>query len=220
MNLTEQEIRSIQVSGIDWYGNPLTIDGKYGPKTAWWHRITELSDKRQMLLKLTLGYHAIGAREEPSIQNGGTFVDMLLKPVKLKNVSWCVAFISYCQQKCGIKLPVYFTGAEQLIHAVSSPTCMYAKFVDAPLPADIEVFLYERKPGDTNTPGHARIVTGFDPMTGITSGVDGNVTDAVRVGLRHIRPTRKFVRVLSMGDAQGDFGLPPGLMNLDNLGDR
>lgn len=220
MNLTVQEIRSIQVGGVDWYGSPLSIDGKYGPRTAWWHGISLLSEERQTLIKTALAYHAIGAKEEPSIENGGTFVDMLLKPVGLKNVSWCLAFVSHCQRKSGIKLPTYFTGAEQLIQAVSSPSCTYAHFVDTPIPGDVEVFLYDKKPGDTRTPGHGRIVLGFESNTKKTAGVDGNVNDAVRVGYRHDRPNRKFVRFDAMGESHNVLTMPSGMMSLDNLTDR
>ncbi len=164
----------------------------------------------------------MGAGEDKnnSIQNDGTFVDMLFKPVGLRHMSWCLAFVSHCMKKSGVKLPVYFTGAEQLIKAVSQPTCAYAKFVEEPIAMDIEVFLYEKKPGDTRTPGHGRLVTGYDPVTQVTAGVDGNVTDSVRCGYRRERANRKFVRLNALGEQHTSLTMPTGMMYLDKLGDR
>lgn len=217
--MTSAEIKAIQKSGIDWYGNPLKVDGIIGPKTLWWSGIKSLSQQRQDVISLALGYHATGMGEATG-KNDGTFVDMLLGPVKLRNMSWCVAFVAHCMKKSGVSIPVYFTGAEQLIKAVSSPRCTYAKFVDEPIPCDVEVYLYPRKAGDTYSQGHARLVTGYDPATKITAGVDGNVTNCVRTGLRHDRPERKFVRFNALGEQHGDLVMPVNMMKLDNLGDR
>ena len=216
------KIEEIQKDGIDWYGNPLKVDGIVGPKTLWWQGILSLSKQRQDVLRIALGYHASGMGEDKnnSIQNDGTFVDMLLAPVGLKNMSWCIAFVSHCYRKAGVTWPVYLTGADQAIKWVGGPTRPMAHFVETPLPGDLEVFTYEVKPGDTRVSGHGRIVTGYDPVTKVTAGVDGNVTDVVRAGFRHDRPRRRFIRANSLGDTFGALTMPTGMMYLDNLGDR
>ena len=215
--MTPEQIKKIQFDGIDWLGNPLKVDGLMGPKTEWWHAISQLSEQRQDVLKLALGYHTMGMGEDRnnSIANDGTFVDMLLKPVRLKHQPWCLAFCSHVYWKCTIHWPAYVTGAKQLVDLVKAGK--QAVFVDVPLPGDIEVFLYPLEKGNTHQPGHGRIVTGYDPKTGETAGVDGNVGDAVRVGRRRNRPERYFVRAKNLGDSCVEVPFPKNLMYLDNL---
>lgn len=216
--MSPDQIKLIQKSGIDWYGNPLKVDGLLGPKTEWWIGITTLSPVRQEILRIALGYHASGMKEEngPGIENGGTFVDMLLAPVKLRNKAWCIAFISHCYKKAGVKLPIYFTGAEQLIEWAIANGCI----VTDPLPSDIEVFLHPKQPENTYRQGHGRILTGYDKNTGVTAGVDGNSRDAVRCGFRRDRESRYFVRLPGLGTDHNLLTMPQKMMYLDNLEDR
>jgi hypothetical protein len=139
---------------------------------------------------------------------------MVLAPAKMRNVSWCVAFVSFCYRKAGFKLPLYFTGAEQLIKWADKNNCL----VDDPLPADVETFLYPKQSKDRYRKGHARILTGKEGL--ITAGVDGNVQDAVRCGLRRDRPDRYYVRLPGLATEHGKLVMPQKLMYLDKLEDR
>jgi hypothetical protein len=210
-----EQVRLIQTGGIDWFGEPLKVDGIWGPRTEWWNDIRQLENPHRLeFLRLALGYHAVGAKEEPSIENGGTFVDMLLKPAGLRHLPWCVAFVSHCARKSGVPWPTYHVSAWGLMQ--------YAKqnklFVTDPIPGDIHVKLYPKQPGE-QWKGHAGIYLGGDDD--FFACVDGNVGNAVRVGRRALTHGICFVRLVprEFNDPEGPV-LPPKLMRLDNVGDR
>lgn len=214
------EIKSLQKTGIDWFGNPLTVDGLWGPNTEWWAGITSLSPLRQEVIRIELAYAHMGMKEDNTggIENGGTFVDMLFAPVHLRNLPWCIVFQSHCYRKAGVPWPVYHTSAWGIIEWAKKNNYL----VDEPIAGDIEAFLYPKHEGDTKISGHGRLVLGYDKSTGNTAGVDGNVSNAVRVGLRHPREERYFIRTPGLGpvDNVSLLTMPSGMMNLDNLGDR
>ncbi len=217
--MTPNEIKAIQKTGIDFYGNPLKVDGALGNKTNWWIGITSLSPLRQEVLRIALGYHAAGMAEDKnnSIANDGTFVDMLLAPVGLRYKPWCCCFISHCMRKAGVSWPVYYASAYQLREWGKANKLM----VEQPVPGDLEILIHEKKPGDTQVLGHARIITGYEIATGNTSGVDGNVTDCVRVGYRRPQHERYFLRPPQLGGASAiALTYPQGLPYIDNIGDR
>ncbi len=224
--MTPDDIKEIQKNGIDWLGNPLVVDGKLGSKTNWWMGISSLSVKRQELIRILLGYHASNIVFEKTGKNDSDFVDMLFKPVGLqkKGYPWCAALVSHALQKCGIQAP-YLVSAYAYIEWGKGTSKMYPSdkgclFVDTPLPGDIEAFLYPKKPGDTQITGHVRTVLAFDPETKSTVGVDGNSSNDIRVGERHDRPQRYFIRVPGMGTEHGPLHYPKGTVDLDQLGDR
>jgi hypothetical protein len=214
INLTKDEVKKIQAGGIDWNGQPLKQDGDYGQRTKWWHGITTLDQKRQDVLKLALGYHAANMGEATG-KNDGAFVDMLFKPVGLRNLAWCLAFVSHCYTRCNVPWPKYHVSAYQVIQWAKENQ----KFVTEPMPGDLEVFLYEKVKGE-DWKGHGRIVTGYDTITGRTAGVDGNVTNLVRVGFRDPRPDRFYVRPTGFTANHGTLVMPTGLVDLDGLADR
>lgn len=212
MAFTKEQVLKIQENGIDWLGNPLVADGIYGAKTAWWHGISGLSQKRQDVLRLALGYHATDMGEATG-RNDGEFVDTLFKPVGLqkRGFPWCVAFISHCLTKCEVPWPIYHVSAYNLIEWAKANNII----VEDPWPADLEVFLYPKVKGE-DWRGHGRIVTGYSKKTGRTSGVDGNVNNSVYCGFRDVRPDRYFVRP----DYEAPLTLPIKLPDLDKYGDR
>jgi hypothetical protein len=211
--IAPEQIRLIQDGGIDWFGEPLKVDGDWGPRTDWWNVIRQLSQPRQNFLRLALGYHAVGAREEPSIENGGTFVDMLLKPANLRHLPWCAAYVSHCARKSGITWPVYYVSAWALMEYGRKNKL----FVEDPLPGDIHVKLHPKQPGE-QWKGHVGIYLGGDKD--FFACCDGNVNNAVRVGRRARAPGICFVRLVPREDGDADPGLPPKLMRLDGVGDR
>ncbi len=216
--MTSEQIKAIQKGGIDWYGTPLKVDGIAGPKTLWWRGITTLSQQRKDVIQLALGYHAVGAGEDKnnSIQNDGTFVDMLLKPSGLRNQPWCLAFCSHIYTKCGVTWPKYHVSAYRTIEWATANK----KLVDKPLPGDLCVFLYHKAPGDTQIKGHGEIVLAVDNE--YTYDVGGNISDSVRVGRRQINPLNRgvnhYIRV--MDSQHGELTVPTGMMRIDSLGDR
>lgn len=212
--MTSEEIKAIQKSGIDWYGNPLKIDGDAGPKTKWWIGITSLSVLRQDVIRIALGYHASGMKEIAgnSIANDGTFVDMLLRPAGLRNQPWCVSFCSHVYVKAGVPWKKYQTSAWGLIDWATKQ----GKLVDDPLPGDLFAFLHDRHPGDTQWKGHGGIVLAKEGE--FLYNCEGNVTDAVRSGRRGITPAMKFIRV--MDTHHGELIFPEKTMRIDGLVDR
>lgn len=217
--MTPLEIKSLQKTGIDWLGNPLTVDGLWGPKTEWWAGITSLSPLRQEVIRIELAYAHMGMKEDNTggIENGGTFVDMLLAPVGLHNKPWCASFVSHCMRKAGVKWPVYYSSAYQMREWGKKENLM----VTDPIPADIEVIIHDHKPGDTQVLGHVRLITGYDPATQTTAGVDGNCSNSVRCGYRHANGERYFLRPPALGgNVNSGLTFPSGMMNLDHIGDR
>ena len=213
--MAHMDIKTIQATGIDWFGAPLKVDGDLGPKTAWWIGILSLDQKRQEVIKLALGYHHKGMKEEngPGITNGGTWVSSLLKPAGLKNQPWCAALTSHLYTTCGVKLPKYFTSAWQYIDWATKN----GKLVTDPLPGDMHAILHPKKPGDTSIKGHVGLVLARDADT--VYCVDGNVSDAVRAGRRKMVPDMKFIRVIESDIAYG-LTFPTGTNRIDGLVDR
>jgi hypothetical protein len=217
MSWVEEEIKEIQRGGIDWLGAPLKVNGKRGPKTDWWIGILSLSEQRQNVLKLALGYHYQGMGEDlkDPLPNDGEFVDMLLKPAKMKQVAWCVAFCSHVYRNTGVEWPIYHVSTWAMIEWAKKEGLI----VSEPLPGDVECYLKPRKPGQ-QIQGHARIVTGWDKVSKVTTGVDGNSADMVRVGRRKNVPERYFIRPKSLGIENKGLIMPTGLLYLDGAPDR
>jgi hypothetical protein len=217
--MTPSEIKAIQKDGIDYFGHPLKVDGLWGSKTAWWHQISQLEKPRQDLLRIVLGYHASGMSEihGNSIQNDGTFVDMLLKPAGLRYQPWCIAFVSHCVRKAGIELKTYHTSAWGIRDWAQKNNL----FVTDPVPGDIFALVYPKKPGDTKISGHGGFFIGHDftaPGKFINS-CDGNVADSTRAGRRAIENDMKFIRLPSLG-AGPRIVIEKTLMPIHTLGDR
>jgi hypothetical protein len=213
--LSKQQILDIQKNGIDWFGQPLKQDGDYGPRTKWWHGITTLDQKRQAVLRLALVYHAANVGVEKTGNNDGPFIDMLFKPVGIKNLPWCVAYVSHCYTKCNVFWPTYHVSTWQVIQWAREN----GKLVEEPLPGDLEAYLYPKVTGE-DWKGHGRIVSAYDPVTGRTAGVDGNVSNTIRVGYRDVRPERYFVRPNGFTNKHGVLTMPKDLIDLDGLADR
>lgn len=217
MALTKEQVKQIQSQpgAIDWFGQPLKVDGDYGPKTRWWHYLTTIAPQRQAVVKLALGYHAMNVAEVPLGSNRGQMVDMFMAPTGLKpGKPWCAGFVSHCLRKCNVTWPVYHASAWSVIDWAKKN----GKLVEEPWIGDVEAFLYPQKPGEDRQ-GHVRIVTGYNLDTQVSYGVDGNVTNCVRVGTRHQRPERYFIRP---GYEEIELivkQLPTNMMALDNLGD-
>lgn len=217
MALSKDEVKTIQTGGIDWLGYPLVVDGIYGKKTAWWHGVTTLDQKRQEVQRLALGYHASNVGIETTGRNDGPFVDMLFKPVGLqkRGFPWCIAYVSHCYTQCNVPWPKYHVSAYQVIEWAKDNS----KLVEEPLPSDLEIFLYP-KVKDEDWKGHGRIITAYDPVTKRTAGVDGNVQNSVFCGYRDQRPDRYFVRPTGFTNKHGVLTMPTGLIDLDGLADR
>lgn len=217
--MTPEQVKAIQKDGIDWFGHPLSIDGKLGPKTNWWIQINQLEKPRVDLLRIALGYHASGMKEDMnnSIANDGTFVDMLLKPAGLRYQPWCIAFVSHCIRKAGIEWKTYHTSAWGLIKWAEQNKLL----VNEPSPGDLFAFLYPRKPGDTKWSGHGGIVTGSDvnDSKNFINTVEGNIGDSVRAGRRAIRPEMIYIRIPGTGQPN-TITIDKLLMKIDSLGDR
>lgn len=217
--MTPEQVKSIQKGGIDYFGHPLKVDGLWGPKTAWWHQVSQLEPARVELLRIALGYHAAGMKEDAnnSIANDGTFVDMLLKPVGLRYQPWCIAFVSHCIRKAGIEWKKYHTSAWGLRQWAEQNNL----YVDEPAPGDLFALLYPKKPGDTQITGHGGIFIGSDSVDpkGFINSVDGNVADAVRAGRRAIQNDLKFIRIPGTGPGK-KVVIEKTLMPIHTLGDR
>jgi hypothetical protein len=137
---------------------------------------------------------------------------MILAPIGLKQLPWCIAYTSYVYRKAGVKLPKYFTSAWQLITWAEQN----GKCVDDPLPGDLFALLHPKKPGDTQWKGHGGIVLAKDAE--FLYNCEGNVKNAVRVGRRAIKPEIKFIRMID--NLPEGLTVPTGMMRIDGLTDR
>lgn len=213
MPLTPEQVKAIQSQpgAIDWFGQPLKVDGDYGPKTRWWHFITSLSQQRKDVITLALSYYATNVAEVPLGSNRGPLIDKFMEPTGLKpGKPWCAGFASHCLRQSGTYWPIYHASAWSVIEWAKK----YNRVVTEPMPGDLEAFLYPKQPNE-DWRGHVRIVVSYDPSTKISYGVDGNITNMVRVGFRRDRENRYFIR-----PAYEDVlpQLPTNMMPLDNLG--
>jgi hypothetical protein len=215
--MTPAEIKLIQPNGIDWLGNPLKVDGITGPKTKWWQGILSLDLKRQNVLRLALGYHASNIVFEKTGRNDSEFVDKLFEPVGMqrKGYPWCCALVSHIMRECDVEWPKYHVSAWTIIDWAKRNNLI----VEDPLPSDIEAYLYPKIKGEDRK-GHVRIVSAWDKPNKISCGVDGNINNDIRVGRRHERPDRYFIRASNLTGSHGDLFFPVNTVNLDQLADR
>jgi hypothetical protein len=211
------EIKAIQAGGIDWFGAPLKVDGDLGARTRWWLGMTSIDPLRQAATKLVLKYHhdKMGEVHGNDIGNDGTFVEMLLRPRKMKLQPWCIALASHIYQTVGIDWPEYHVSTWGCIEWAKKQGLI----VTDPLPMDLECFLYPKIAGKDRQ-GHGRLILAFDPITKDTVGVDGNVGDKVTCGRRRDRPDRYFIRPRGLGTQHKNLTYPTGMLYLDNIGDR
>lgn len=209
MTLDEEQIRHIQTTGIDWYGLPLVVDGKWGPKTAWWAGITTLPTLRQSIVQTVLKYKAMGVKEEGGA-NHGPWVDKFLAPAKLIGEPWCVSFTSYVLREVGMSDWPYHTSAYGLINWAKQT----GRVVKTPLPGDLFAFLHDSHAVGF-TPGHGGTVLASD--SNWIADCDGNVGNAVDVGKRAIQGLT-FIRTVD--DAAFPLTMPTDLRMLDGSGTR
>lgn len=211
------EIKSIQKNGIDWFGDPLKQDGDYGPKTRWWHQVSQYAPLRIEVLRRALGYHAAGMGEihGNDTPNDG-FAERCLQPVKLKNKPWCIAFVSLVLRESGVEWKKYHVSAWSLREWAKQNNL----FVTDPIPGDIFTILYPKKPNE-DWKGHGGFYIGDDLLDSksFINSCDGNVADRVCAGRRKIENDMKFIRLPSMGTGK-PVVIEKLLMNIGNLGTR
>lgn len=202
--MTKDEVIKVQTPGIDWFGQPLVVDGNAGPKTQWWAGILLLHPTRVQIIKTALEYYRRRVKE--TAPNRGDGVDEFQEPagIGLGN-PWCIAFTSFVLvNDCRLTWP-YHMSAYQLI-AWAKAT---GRVVQDPLPGDLFAFLY---PDSKTKEGHGGIVLGSDASW--IADVDGNVGNAVAVGKR-ARRGLTFVRTV---DAVPETTMPTltDLLTLDS----
>lgn len=191
MTLSKTEIEKIQSTGIDWFGQPLKVDGITGPKTEWWAGILSLHPTRVQIIKTALEYYRRGVKEEGG-PNRGKWVDAFQEPagIGLGN-PWCIAFTSFVLvNDCGLTWP-YHMSAYQLI-AWAKAT---GRVVQDPLPGDLFAFTY---PDSKTHEGHGGIVLAANADW--IADCDGNVGNAVGVGKR-ARRGLTFIRTVPVVSA-------------------
>lgn len=208
--LSNDQVKLIQKGGVDWLGAALTVDGMYGPRTQFWHYVASLCPMRQDIVRQNLRFHAMGVKDDG--HNRGELVDKFVAPSGLApGVPWCIAMQSHVLTDVGADWPVYHMSAFKLLEWAKENN----RLTDRPLPGDLHCFLYPK--------GHALYGSGHGgcvimPGTSWMAVCDGNVSDAVTVGMR-AREGLSFIRTVE-DDVQQLSVSSMGLTRLDGWKDR
>jgi hypothetical protein len=188
--LSREEVKAIQagsdnVPGIDWFGEPLLVDGNWGPKTAWWAGIQQLEMTRQCIVRIALEHYRLKRSEDKGRPNRGGWVDEIVKPGGIGlGHPWCAAFVANVLQEAGADWPLYHMSAYKILEWAKAT----GRIVKDPLPGDVFAFMHNQ------TEGHVGIVLACD-LNWICD-VDGNVGNKVSVGKR-ARDGLTFIRTVS-----------------------
>lgn len=208
--LSIEQVKQIQKGGIDWTGQPLTVDGDYGPKTQWWHYVSSLSPLRRHFICQLLHFNALGVKDDG--HNRGVWVDKFVEPSGFEpGVPWCIALQSFCLTHAGIDWPIYHMSAFKLIEWAKENN----QVTDRPLPGDLHAFLYPK--------GHALYGSGHGGAVLLQGSTwvavcDGNVEDSIHVGMRQ-REGLTFIRTVE-DDVQLMNVSSMNLTRLDGWKDR
>lgn len=207
MALSREEVIAIQKSGIDWTGAPLTPDGVWGARTAWWAGILTLPMQRQRLLHYSLGLHHRGVKEDTGRPNRSPFLDTIQAPGGIgPGNPWCIALVSHVMRETGVDWPIYHMSAYELIRWAKAS----GRVTTSPLPGDAYAFLYNPEAVGF-TPGHGGILTASNADW--ISVCDGNVGDSMRTGKRAAKGLT-YIRTVPPSDTP--LIMPP-LKDLPNL---
>lgn len=198
MILDREQVKEIQLRGIDWTGKKLKVDGDYGPKTQWWHGISTLPPMRQDLTCTALFYN--GKKEDTGRPNRSLWLDEIQAPGGLGvGNPWCIAFVSYVMRSCNADWPIYHMSAYAMLQWAKAE----GRITTDPLPGDIFAFLYDPT-AKGFTPGHGGFVLAANEDW--IADIDGNVGDSVKVGKR-ARQGLTFIRTVP--DERPKLIMPP-----------
>jgi hypothetical protein len=209
--MNSEQIKAIQAGdgphrpGIDWNGKPLSIDGVWGPKTAWWAGILSLPVQRQNIVRIALSHN--GKKEDAGRPNRSVWIDSIQKPAGIGvGNPWCALFLSNVLREAGLEDWPYHAKVSYLIEWARKE----GRITTSPLPGDIFGFLYNEMEKDS--PGHCGGVLASDALWQIS--VEGNVGDSVKVGKR-ARQGLTFIRTVP--DVREVLAMPPlkDFVNLD-----
>jgi hypothetical protein len=196
----EWNVKALQESGIDWFGEPLAVTGKVDARTEWWAGISSLPFQRQQIVRTALGYYQRRVKEDAGRPNRGKYVDLFTAPGKLgPGVPWCIAFTSFVLHvDCGMADWPYHMSAYKVIEWAKSEK----RITDSPLPGDMFAFTY---PDSPTHEGHGGFVLAHNADWIVDC--DGNVGDAVQVGRRASRGLT-FIRTVdgAAGPTMPDIG--------------
>jgi hypothetical protein len=207
MTLDAAQIRDLQTGGIDWTGEDLLVDGKWGPKTAWWAYICSLPDVQQSIVLNALHYYHIGTKEDAGRHNRGKIVDMFQEAGGLgPGNPWCAAFVSYIMRKSQADWPVYHMSAWSIIEWAKAT----GRITDTPQPGFCFAFLYTPEVKGF-TPGHCGVIVANDDKHIVDC--DGNAGDRVRVGYR----ARKGLTFIRTVEEKGALPVMPDIKTLPSL---
>lgn len=201
---TPAQILEIQATGIDWYGEPLKVDGAWGPRTAWWAGILSLPEQRQKIVRTCLGYYKKGIKEDEGRPNQGEWVDRFNEPGRLGPAQpWCVAFTSYVLRECWFEEDVwpYHMSTKYLLEWAHGN----GRMTKDPLPGDLACFMHDQDKG------HTEFNLAISPLWTLDCG--GNVGNQIQVGKR-ARDGILFVRTV---DHEGSRLVMPPLEKMLNL---
>ena len=199
--MTEAEILEFQKAkhNTDWWGKPLSLDGKIGPKTQWAMDITTLPEWRQSIIRLSLSECAKGIIETPPGSNRSKDIDKYIAWCGLDPHSsagesgyrWCAAAASYALSG-GSSKPIREAGVKNLAESLIDTT-------DNPLPGDIAYIIR------SNGTGHVGILLGINATHCMIN--EGNSNNRMEVVVR-LRSGLKFA---SIGIAQRVAGVGEGI---------
>lgn len=206
--MTVEQIKAIQEGGFDWHGQPLNVDGVWGPKTAWWAGIKSQPWQRQSIVVTMAGYYRDKKGEDPGRPNRGLWVDKVVEPGGIGfGHPWCIALTSHVMR-------MFYEPSEWPYHMSTLKLIEWARkegrIVKDPKPGDIACFMR------TSTEGHGEFVFASNQNWVLDCG--GNIGNKVQVGKR-ARDGLTFIRTI---DDEVSLSCPPleGMLNLDGTGTR
>jgi hypothetical protein len=184
----------VQAGLLGPLGEPLDLDGDFGPKTAWAVTMRLQHPSRQAMVDRAL--HCVGRAEEPLGSNRSEWIDWLLRRCgvwvpdddrAMPGNAWCAAFVSWCLSVDG-QPEVKRARVRDLVELYPS-----IDFGET-LPGDLG---YELRPDGT---GHVWMLHGRDDRARTTMNVEGNTGNACRVTIRGVA---KYLRTVDPAGMPG-----------------
>lgn len=223
--LSREQVENIQISGgtrespcgMDWEGEPLAVDGDYGPRTQWWHYVTTLPSVDQRTIRISLGYVRNGVRDDGN--NRGLIVDGFMLPAGKQFIGkpWCIGAVSSVLRQAGADWPIHHVSTAAMLQWAARE----GRILKAPRVGCAYGFLYPadvaKRLGMEVGAGHGGIVTAAPTDAPWVAVADGNVRDKYTVGIRASGPLT-FIATTAQVDVSPM--LPPGLPRLDGWRDR
>jgi hypothetical protein len=194
----QRSYNALRNPGVDFFSEPLRVDGDWGARSRWAWDIDQQRDERKLIVKAALRLFKRGVVE--TSPNRGPIVDDIVRPSGLdvtKGYPWCICTVSFVMRDAQYEgdddelerwWPKEYFASTLRLREEMARLGRNVLFEDI-LPGDVYTFMRSA------TEGHGGIVLarGYDQRGAVLLTFEGNAGNRARVGLREASdPTMRF----------------------------